>query len=306
MAGHRDGALWGSFVAEALSMGPHWVYDIDALQETYGKVTGYTYATVMDYHKDRQPGDFTHLGDQALLLLESIDGRGGFDRDGWADDWRAFFEQYEGYFDAATKQTLRHLQAGDPVESAGSDSTELAGASRIAPVIYYYWDDHVKMIEAAQLQTDVTHHTEIIVETAGFIVRSVQAIKDGSRPVEALKIAADCADYNALPAAEWVDKGIAEAGTVSTDAIGEFGRACDIRFSFPSVAQLIARYEDDLPGAFAANVEAGGDSAARALMLGIIMGAFHGVDAIPGDWIRDLSARDRISKFVSEPVVAAD
>ena len=146
MAGHRDGALWGSFVAEALCMGPHWVYDMDALRENYGSITGYTLPTVMDYHVGRQPGDFTHLGDQALLLLESIEKRNGLDRDGWAADWLEWAESYEGYHDAASKQTRRHLQAGDPVETAGSDSTELAGASRIAAVVYYYWDSPDEMM----------------------------------------------------------------------------------------------------------------------------------------------------------------
>lgn len=304
MAGHRDGALWGSFVADALSMGPHWVYDIDKLREHYGSITGYTRPTVMDYHAGREPGDLTHLGDQALLLLESIQKRDGFDRDGWAADWRGYFESYEGYFDAATKQTLRHLQAGDAVDVAGSDSTELAGATRIAPVVYRYWDQPDQMMRAAREQTDVTHHTEIIVDCAGFIVHTIEAIKAGQRPVAALRTAAGAEEYGALPASEWIENGIAAADTDSTDAIGEFGRACDVRFSFPSVAQLIARYEDDVKGALIANVEAGGDSAARGLMLGLILGTYHGTDAIPSEWISDLSAHDRIASFTREEVAA--
>jgi len=304
MAGHRNGALWGSFVADALSMGPHWVYDIDKLRESYGSITGYTHPTVMDYHAGREPGELTHLGDQALLLLESIQQRGDFDRDGWAADWREYFESYEGYFDAATKQTLRHLQAGDPVETAGSDSTELAGATRIAAVVYRYWDDPARMMQAAIEQTDVTHHTGIIVDCAAFIVHAIEAINAGERPVAALRVAVTAQDYDELPASEWVEQGIAAAGRVSTEAIGEFGRACDVRFSFPSTAQLVARYEDDFRGALIANVEAGGDSAARGLMLGLILGAYHGSAAIPADWITGLAAQDRIANFTTAPVAA--
>ncbi len=238
------------------------------------------------------------------MLLESIEKRNGFDRDGWAADWLEWAESYEGYHDAASKQTRRHLQAGDPVETAGSDSTELAGASRIAAVVFYYWDSPDEMMRAAKEQTDVTHHTDIIVETAAFIVHAVEAIKNGNTPIEALRTAAAAQEYTALPAAEWVEKGLAEAGTDSTDAIGEFGRACDIRFSFPSVAQLIGRYENDYRAAQIANAEAGGDSAARALMLGLILGAYHGVEAIPEDWLSGLTARARIQSFASAPVAA--
>jgi ADP-ribosylglycohydrolase len=290
--------LWGSFVADALSMGPHWVYDIEVLRENYGSISGYTHPTVMPYHTGRQPGDFTHLGDQALLLLESIQKRGGFDRDGWAADWLAYFETYDGYFDAASKQTMRHLRAGDPVETAGSDSTELAGAGRIAAVAYHYWGRQAKMLEAARAQTDVTHHTPIIVEAAEFIVHALSAIQDGLRPVFALRMAAN-REYGELPAATWVEAGIAAADRDSTEAIGEFGRACDIRFSFPSVAQLIARYEDEFREALIANVQAGGDSAARGQVLGMILGAYNGFDAIPSDWIDGLTARGRIAAFTS-------
>ncbi|MEZ4521162.1 MAG: ADP-ribosylglycohydrolase family protein [Thermomicrobiales bacterium] len=181
--------------------------------------------------------------DQALLLLESIRKHDGFERDPWAADWREYFESYEGYFDAATKQTLRHLQAGDPVETAGSDSTEMAGASRIAAVVYRYWDSPDRMMEAAKQQTDVTHHTPIIVDTATFIVHAVEAIKDGESPVRSLRTAAAAGDYAELPASEWLEKGLSEADSDSTEAIGEFGRSCDIRGTFPAVAQLTARYE---------------------------------------------------------------
>jgi ADP-ribosylglycohydrolase len=298
--GDRVGMLWGSFVADALSLGPHWVYDIDTLRAHYGSISGYTEPTVMPYHTGRKPGDFTHLGDQSLLLLESIRKRGGFDRDGWAADWLAFFETYDGYFDAATKQTTRHLKAGDPVETAGSDSTELAGAARIAPIAYHYWGKPDQMLAAARAQTDVTHHTTIIVEAAEFIVHTLSAIQDGLRPVFALRMAAG-RPYSELPAQTWVEAGIAAAERNSTEAIGEFGRACDIRYSFPSVAQLVARYEDDFRGGLIANVEAGGDSAARGQMLGMILGAYNGFDAIPTEWIDGLTARGPIAAFTSSP-----
>ena len=67
---------------------------------------------------------------------------------------------------------------------------------------------------------------------------------------------------------------------------------------------MIARYEDDYRSAQIANAEAGGDSAARALMLGLILGAYHGIEAIPEDWVTGLTARDKVQRFISEPVAA--
>lgn len=35
------GALWGIFIGDALAMPAHWYYDVDALHEDYGTITGY-------------------------------------------------------------------------------------------------------------------------------------------------------------------------------------------------------------------------------------------------------------------------
>ncbi len=35
------GALWGIFIGDALAMPAHWYYDVEALQEDYGTITGY-------------------------------------------------------------------------------------------------------------------------------------------------------------------------------------------------------------------------------------------------------------------------
>jgi ADP-ribosylglycohydrolase len=46
------------------------------------------------------------------------------------------------------------------------------------------------------------------------------------------------------------------------------------------------------------NVMVGGDSAARGLVLGMILGAHHGVGAIRNDWMDGLVARRRVWDFL--------
>ncbi len=47
------------------------------------------------------------------------------------------------------------------------------------------------------------------------------------------------------------------------------------------LSYLILRYEHDLVAALQANAMVGGDSASRGVVVGMVLGAFHGVESIP-------------------------
>jgi ADP-ribosylglycohydrolase len=64
--------------------------------------------------------------------------------------------------------------------------------------------------------------------------------------------------------------------------------ACYIDQSFPAVLYLAARYADNLEAALVANTNVGGDNCHRGAVLGAIMGAAHGYEAIPERWILGL------------------
>ena len=42
LANRMAGALWGIFIGDALAMPAHWYYDVEALRQDYGRITGYT------------------------------------------------------------------------------------------------------------------------------------------------------------------------------------------------------------------------------------------------------------------------
>ena len=98
----------GAFVGDALALGPHWVYNTNVIDKKYGRVEHYL-DPLASYHKGKKAGDFTHYGDQMLVLLESIANGGGFEAQRFATDWRTFFEGYGGYLDHATKDTLANI-----------------------------------------------------------------------------------------------------------------------------------------------------------------------------------------------------
>jgi ADP-ribosylglycohydrolase len=74
--------------------------------------------------------------------------------------------------------------------------------------------------------------------------------------------------------------------------------ACYIDQSFPAVLYFAARYHDDFESALLANTQVGGDNCHRGAVLGSILGASLGVDAIPKRWITGLTAHAELDKEI--------
>ena len=74
---------------------------------------------------------------------------------------------------------------------------------------------------------------------------------------------------------------------------------CSVNAAFPSVIHLIARFPDDLPSALVENTMAGGDSAARGMLAGMVLGAHLGSAAIPDHWLNEMVARSEIAALIS-------
>ena len=131
MSEKRKAAVIGGFVADALSLGVHWVYNTRVIDKKFGRVDRF-FDPLTSYHEGKVAGDFTHYGDQMLVLLEAVSPSRGYDSVRFAEMWKDFFATYKGYFDKATKATLANMEAGRGLTESGSDSDDLAGASRLS------------------------------------------------------------------------------------------------------------------------------------------------------------------------------
>lgn len=277
-----------SFVGDALALGPHWEYDPAALARRFGRVTGYVDPPPGGYHSGKKAGDLTHYGDQTFVLLRSLAACGGFSLDDFSVRWRALFADYSGYVDGATRMTLKIFEFGEGPDHSGSGSNDLAGAGRVAPLVFALRRDLSVLVGAARAQTKMTHNHAHVLDAAEFFVRAAMAVLDGAAPVPALRTAAEACPSGS-PLGAWLAAGLESAGTETVAAIGRFGRSCHIDEAFPGVVHLLARHGHDLSGCLTENVMAGGDSAARGLLAGMLLGAAHGMEAIPGAWLDGLA-----------------
>jgi ADP-ribosylglycohydrolase len=288
-----------SFAADALALGAHWIYDTDQISATFKRVETFQKPGANSYHPTKNAGEFTHYGDQMLVLLESIAACSGFDLKHFAAQWQRHHQHGPGYIDHATRSTLNNFKDAKSAETAGSESTDLGGAARMAPLAYAYGNDLDALVNSARLQTAMTHNHILVTDSAAFFGAVVFRILQGEPPVAAIK-ATTSEQFNREPFQTWVNKGIESRASETVAAVKRFGQMCEIGAAFPGVIHLIARYEDNLKEALIENVMAGGDSAARGMITGMLLGAFHGLNAIPETWLTKLAAREKIISLLAD------
>ena len=282
-----------SFAGDALSLGVHWIYNTNVIDKKWGRVEYYIKPERPTYHPTKDLGDFTHYGDQTLVLLQSIAENSGYSLAHFAGAWQDFFDSYDGYFDGATKATRENIASGKDISEAGSGSDDLAGAARIAPLVYLYHRDEDKLIEAVRSQTALTHNHPEVIGCAEFFARVTLKVLNGAAPVAAIKdVLADA--FSRGPIEQLVNEGLDSVEMDTRQAMKDFGQMCEVEVALPCTIHLIGKYENDLRRGLIENAMAGGDSSARGLVTGMILGAHQGLDAIPERWLSELKAYDRI------------
>jgi ADP-ribosylglycohydrolase len=291
-------ALVAAFVADALALPAHWIYDTGRLAKEFGRLDQFVKPAKGSYHFGKDKGDFTHYGDQMRVLLESVVACNGFELEDFARRWRALFADYQGYVDEATQATLENFARGASPANAGSPSNNLAGASRMVPLVLCYHQDLEGLVRAARQQTQMTHNNSEVIESAEFFARVLWRVLHGGSSLAAVDEVTACLPAT-TPLAGWVATGKQLAVMDSVTAIGSLGQSCHASHAFPSVIQLLARHEDNLAEALIDGIMAGGDSAARGILVGAVMAAHHGWDAIPTSWVTDIKSHQHLLALVS-------
>jgi ADP-ribosylglycohydrolase len=288
--------LLPAFAADALCLGPHWIYDAAEIRRLYASGLNRYDAPHSKYHPGKRAGDLTHYGDQTLALLRSIAARGGFDAEGWRQDWSRFWSQNTvSYRDGATRQTLDHLVRGSTLPSASHD---LGGASRIPPILAFHHQDPLSLrITHARAQTALTHGDPAVHDAAELFTRWIDAIQKGQSLADALDTAVS-PPYQALNTPGLLQTARQFAAVSPAQAAASLGLSCSLSEALPLTLCLALRFANQPQEALVTNALLGGDSAARGLLLGLVMGASHGQSWLPAPWLQDLAARAEIQSLV--------
>jgi ADP-ribosylglycohydrolase len=285
----QSGLLFGSYSADALSLGVHWIYDSNELAQKHGRLNEYKAPGADSYHPHKQAGDQGHVGDQSLCLLKFLVREKKWCPSGFMDDWLGMWPDYDDYIDGATKSTLANVQNRSDKTQGGSDSVEIAGPARIAPLVCHLASStEEEVVRASVEQTILTHRSPEAEESAAFLAKAGYRLIHGANLLDTLN---ETAPVWALKKAN----SVLSENTV--DAIGKLGPACSISSALPSVLYLALKYGDNTETAFIENAMAGGDNCARGLALGMLLGAANGLPSIPERWVNELNAHDLLREF---------
>ncbi len=289
------GMLFGAFVGDAYALSLHWIYDTDKLKQESEKLLGYSSPSSDSFHRGKRKGDFTHYGDQSLLLLKSISSNQGFALDVFKTHWLTYMSKYEGYLDHATKESLNLLDSGT---NSGSSSDELGGFVRVAPLIFYHFDDPV-LLKYVEKQTKLTHNNDLLLNYAKFTTELMLELIIGKPLLDSI--------LSVSQKYPQIEKTISKLQTrLSEDTIEvvkDIGQSCSSQFAFPAAMYIILKYPTNFVDAMKHNVLSGGDSAGRGMLIGMILGASLGFTHLPTEWIKTLNAYDVINGFTQHKLI---
>ena len=114
-------SILGAFVADAASLGMHWVYSQRRINELAPAYPEFRAPDEADYeggvgyfaHAGKRAGDLSQYGEQMLVMLRSLaatDGR--YNRAHYTETFRRHFGyggEFVGYIDRPTRQTLDRI-----------------------------------------------------------------------------------------------------------------------------------------------------------------------------------------------------
>lgn len=143
------GALMGALIGDALTVGPHWYYDLEKLQATYGTwINDYTTPMPGHYHDGLKAGQSSQSGLLLELMMRSLAECGGYDE---ADFCRRldqdFFPQIDGtpkngpggYTSQSMRDAYRlHVQQKKPWGAVGGNADNTEAAERILAIAVRY------------------------------------------------------------------------------------------------------------------------------------------------------------------------
>lgn len=288
-----------AFLADSLSLGPHWIYNQEKVARLYPNGISALDSPRSTYHPNRRKGDFTHYGDQMLFLAQSLAATSSWSLPAFTAVWQNKMTGFDGYLDGASQTTLDNLAKGS--RNPASDSNDLAGASRMIPVLALSKSSLQQKITAAREQTALTHGDGQVIDAAEFFARAIDALHHGSDLPTALDLAAD-APYQALPAKEWLAKATqALSGDDHLAVASRLGLTCHVPEAFPLTLYYLLRWHQQgasqnsstFLSSLSEDALAGGDTSARTILHGAVLAAAG--CAVPDDLWQSLNAHSTLS-----------
>jgi len=269
-----------------------------------------------NYHPGKKAGGTTDYGDYNILVLEHLAAAAEpareFDVSALIPHWmNRLTHNWGSWICTMTRETFAQVQAGVSVEKLGGISNAMAIRHVAA---HGYYDDEETLALVAR-KAMFTHTSEEALSGGEFFARVTHRVINGMHPRDAIEsVAVRMSPFIASKVSQAITKYheatnplttlsqepfVDDLALTSMARLWDIGRSEPIRVgkasptegTLPGAVYFILKYvdeEDGLKKALQANAMVGGDNASRAIAIGMVLGAYSGIEAVPNAWRESL------------------
>jgi len=268
-----DAMIWGSFVADAATMGLHWLYDQNRIRDVAPDAPEFVAPNADNFagvpaffaHATRRAGDLSQYGEQQLVMLQSLAAQGRYDRADYQARFRAHFGYgggYVGYIDRPTRDTL-------------------------LPALVARHADDPQLMTHVEDAVRVTNNNDTAVSFAKTAAKLLQQVLATGAIPDLTTLIADADPV----VKEAISTALNRTDETTQTITADIGMSCNLDLGVPSIFHNLATTTGYIAGV-RSNIYAGGDNCGRSIVLGAALGAVYGV---PQDWIDLLTRKDAIA-----------
>ncbi|CAD7700438.1 unnamed protein product [Ostreobium quekettii] len=307
-------AVLGSFVADAATMGLHWIYNVSHLQDLLKKNQGagndllhpeFFEPPSCPFYKYTS-GELSPYGFEAKTVLESIADVGGVDGQEMSQHMYKAFKQYAsggGYLNSPSRELVANCDAGSKYPEASAFDDQANSMVKVASVVARYagMPELVEKIKEAVKAHQNHERAEASAVGIGLVLEKI--IVDGVKAKSALEWALQ--GHGNVPhlAKSWIKSAASKDGTPVPDAIGSMGQSCHLPGAFQGPIYT-AYFAPGYVEAVRENIVAGGDSCSRAVVTGALLGAQDGLDAVPDSWKAKVNDYEALEQLVDRVIAS--
>jgi ADP-ribosylglycohydrolase len=222
-----------------------------------------------------------------------------------------------------TKETYAQVRQGYPVERLGGISNAMAIRHVAA---HGYYETEEELVDVAR-KTMFTHKNAEALGGGEFFARVTHRVLNGETPANAIEMVAvqmggffadkvsqaigkykEESDENSALHKELFSDDLAITSMARLWDVGrsepiKVGKASPTEGTLPGAVYFILKYankEDGLIEALKANAMVGGDNASRSIAIGMVLGAYMGVNAIPNEFKETLEQWEYCEKLLDK------
>lgn len=294
--------ILGARVADAATMGFHWLYDQVRIRQLAPDAPEFRAPNAADYdgvpgyfaHATRSVGQGSQYGEQVRVMEQALAANGGtYDADTYAAAFRGHFGYggaYVGYIDRATRDTLNNaVGVENPGAELGSGDVQLPAIAKLPPLVAAMLDADDASFDAAVRSAVRVTNANPTAEAYGIV--AAHMMRAATRAPDAAGVLTAARAVATPEIAALLDAAAAMTDASNEAAAQHFGLPCNLSQGVPVALHNILT-APSYTEAVRRNIYAGGDNCGRAILVGAVMGALHGAGGetgIPQDWVAYLT-----------------